>query len=66
MFIERSTIYQNVLQNREIKILFILVFKIIVALSLGAYQLMLIKDLLISKVHRYSLPPGMQDNDSED
>jgi len=45
--------------------LFILVFKIIVALALGAYQFMLIKELLISKTHRYYLPPGAQD-DSED
>jgi len=42
------------------------VFKIIVAIALGAYQLLLIKDLLISKTNRFSLPPGMQDNDSED
>jgi hypothetical protein len=66
MFIERSTIYQNVLANREIKILFILIFKIIIAMVLGGYQLLLIKDIVSSKTYGFSLPPGLQDNDSED
>ncbi len=67
MFIERSTIYQNVLANREVKILFILIFKIVVAISLGVYQFLLVKDIISSKNYKYSLPPNLQDNsDSED
>lgn len=66
MFIERSAIYQNVLANREIKILFILIFKIIIAMALGGYQLLLIKDIVSSKTYGFSLPPGLQDSDSED
>ncbi len=65
MFIERSTIYYNMLVEREIKILFILIFKIVAALALGGYQLLLIKDMLSSKTYGYSLPPGLQ-NDSDD
>jgi hypothetical protein len=43
MFIERNVIYQNVLFNKEIKIVFVLLFKIIVAMALGGYQLLLVK-----------------------
>jgi hypothetical protein len=46
MFIERNTIYQNILANKEIKIIFILLFKVFVAAILGAYQLMLIKQIV--------------------
>ena len=59
MLIERSTIYQNVLANREIKIIFIMVFKIVIALALGGYQLLLIKEIITSKNYKYSLPPGV-------
>lgn len=40
--------------------MFILIFKIVVALALGGYQLLLIKDIVTSKTYGYSLPPGVQ------
>lgn len=64
MFVERSSIYQNVIGNREVKILFILIFKVVVAAALGAYQLLMIKELLTSNTHQYYVPQGQDNNDS--
>ena len=47
MFLERAAIYANKLANREATIIFILVFKILVALILGAYQLLVVKELVM-------------------
>lgn len=66
MFIERNIIYQNVLFNKEIKIVFVLLFKILIAIVLGGYQLFLVKDIITSKSYKYTLPPGVQDNDSDE
>lgn len=66
MFIERNVIYQNVLFNKEIKIVFVLLFKILIAIALGGYQLFLVKEIINTKTYNYSLPPGLQDNDSDD
>jgi hypothetical protein len=66
MFIERNVIYQNVLFNKEIKIVFVLLFKILVAIALGGYQLFLVKDIIATKSYNYTLPPGLQANDSDD
>lgn len=66
MFLERSAIYMNLLSNKEIKIIFILLFKIGIAIILGGYQLLLIKDIVTNKTYGYSLPQGIQQEDSED
>lgn len=35
-------------------------------MALGGYQLFLIKDIVNSKSYKYSLPPNLQENDSDE
>ena len=49
MLLERSRVYKNILSNKEVNIIGIITFKIMIGIILGVYQLLIIKEMVLNK-----------------